>query len=67
MKHLLRRINTSWHFVRLIFRRGGDFEMAMVYVTLIIKGSKTIANVPETIRGQVADLLRELDCEHLAG
>jgi uncharacterized protein (UPF0297 family) len=40
--------------------------MVTVYATLIIKGYKTICQVPLTIREQVREQLRQLDCEHLA-
>jgi hypothetical protein len=40
--------------------------MVTVYATLIIKGYKTICQVPLTIREQVREQLRQLECEHLA-
>lgn len=49
----------------LIFRKD-EFEMAIIYATLIIKGKKTIGDVPEKIREQVKQVLRDLDCEDLA-
>lgn len=39
--------------------------MAMIYASLIVKGYKTYAEVPATLKDQVAQILRELDCEHL--
>jgi hypothetical protein len=36
-------------------------EMAVVYATLIIKGKKSIADVPERIRAQVMDVLDALE------
>ena len=35
--------------------------MAMVYATLIIKGKKTIDEVPATIRPQVIQILKDLE------
>lgn len=35
--------------------------MAVVYVTLIIKGKKTLDQVPELIRSQVEQLLTDLE------
>lgn len=35
--------------------------MAMVYATLIIKGKKTIDEVPEIIRPQVIQILKDLE------
>ena len=37
--------------------------MAMVYATLIIKGKKTIDDVPVIIRTKVIQILKELDVE----
>lgn len=41
--------------------------IAVVYATLIIKGKKTINDVPETIRSQVEEILIEMDLPELAG
>ena len=35
--------------------------MAMVYATLIIKGKKTIDDVPTVIRPQVIQILKDLE------
>lgn len=40
--------------------------MVVVYATLIIKGKKTIHDVPTTIRPQVKQMLIDLDCPELA-
>ena len=37
--------------------------MAMVYATLIIKGKKTIDEVPAVIRPQVIQILKDLDVD----
>lgn len=39
--------------------------MAVVYATLIIKGKKTFAQVPDRLKEQVKEVLIDLDCEHL--
>lgn len=39
--------------------------MAVIYATLIIKGRKTFAEVPERIKEQVRQVLIDLDCEYL--
>lgn len=39
--------------------------MAVIYATLIIKGVKTYAQVPDKIREQVKQVLIDLDCGHL--
>ena len=40
-------------------------EMAVVYATLIIKGKKTFAQVPDRLKEQVKEVLIDLDCEYL--
>lgn len=40
--------------------------MAVIYATLIIKGKKTYAEVPERIKEQVKEVLIDLDCGELA-
>jgi hypothetical protein len=37
--------------------------MAVVYATLIIKGKKTISQVPSIIRAQVEEILADLEVE----
>nr|WP_316626790.1 CD1375 family protein [uncultured Ruminococcus sp.] len=49
---------------RLLFGKE-VFQMAVVYATLIIKGKKTIGNVPARIREQVKQILIDLDCAEL--
>ena len=41
--------------------------MAVVYATLIIKGVKTIYDVPARIKDKVVQVLIDLDCGDLAG
>ena len=41
--------------------------MAVVYATLIIKGKKTIDQVPSLIRDQVKEILIDMDLPELAG
>lgn len=51
------------------FRRfwmKGCYNMAVVYATLIIKGKKNFADVPERIKEQVKEVLIDLDCGELA-
>ena len=40
--------------------------MAIIYATLIIKGKKTFAEVPVTIKEQVRQVLIDLDLGYLA-
>ena len=40
--------------------------MAVIYATLIVKGKKTFADVPEKIKDKVKEVLVALDCHELA-
>lgn len=51
--------------MRIMFRKDVN-EMAVVYATLIVKGKKTFAEVPERIKEQVKAVLIDLDCPELA-
>ena len=51
--------------VNILFGKG-DMTMAVVYATLIIKGKKTFAQVPDKIKDQVREILIDLDCPELA-
>ena len=39
--------------------------MAVIYATLIVKGKKTYAQVPDKIKPQVTQVLIDLECEDL--
>jgi hypothetical protein len=41
-------------------------DMAVVYATLIIKGKKTFAQVPDKLKEQVREILIDLECPELA-
>ena len=51
--------------IKILFRKDVA-EMAVVYATLIIKGKKTFADVPDKLKDQVKEVLIDLDCGHLA-
>lgn len=40
-------------------------NMAVIYATLIVKGKKTYAQVPDKIKPQVKQILIDLECEEL--
>lgn len=50
----------------LFFMRKDVDMMAIIYATLIVKGKKTFAEVPERIKEQVRQVLIDLECEELA-
>jgi len=54
-----------WLIIKILFRKAVN-EMAVVYATLIIKGKKTFADVPDKLKDQVKEVLIDLDCGHLA-
>lgn len=51
--------------IKILFRKDVE-SMAVIYATLIIKGKKTFADVPEKIRDKVKEVLIDLDCPELA-
>lgn len=51
--------------IAIFFRKEVE-QMAVVYATLIVKGLKTYAQVPEKIKEQVKEVLVALDCPELA-
>lgn len=51
-------INNKW--------RKEKKDMAVIYATLIIKGTRTIGSVPKTIREQVKQILVDLELPELA-
>lgn len=51
--------------IKILFRKDVK-EMAVIYATLIVKGKKSFADVPEKIREQVKEILIDLDCPELA-
>ena len=46
--------------------KGGGFDMAVVYATLIIRGARTFEQVPPTLKDQVKQVLVDLEMGHLA-
>lgn len=51
--------------IKILF--GKDVNtMAVIYTTLIIKGKKTFADVPDKIKDKVKEVLIDLDCPELA-
>lgn len=50
----------------LILGKEGD-TMAVIYATLIVKGKKTFAQVPDKLKNQVRQILIDLECEDLIG
>ena len=51
--------------IKILFRKDVE-SMAVIYATLIIKGKKTFADVPEKIKDKVKEVLTDLDCPELS-
>lgn len=51
--------------IKILFRKDVYF-MSVIYATLIIKGIKTFADVPDKIKDKVREVLVALDCPELA-
>ena len=47
------------------FLKQEENVMAMVYVSLIVKGKKTFAQVPDKLKDEVREILIDIDCEYL--
>ncbi len=50
-------------FILKILLRKEAKVMAVVYATLIIKGKKTLAQVPAIIKPQVIEILKDLEVD----
>ena len=57
---------TYFFLLSILFRKDVK-NMAVVYATLIIKGVKTIDDVPARIKDKVVQILIDLDCSDLTG
>ena len=57
------RISLLYHILSL--RKGGEV-MAVIYATLIVMEVKTFAQVPNTLKAQVKQVLEDLEMGHLA-
>ena len=55
-----------FQFIIKILCRKDVQTMAVIYATLIVKGKKTFADVPEKIKNKVKEVLVALDCPGLA-
>ena len=53
-------LNIRLWLISILLRREAQ-EMAVVYATLIIKGKKTLEQVPAMLREQVAEMLADLE------
>ena len=49
-------------FLKILLRKEKGI-MAVIYATLIVKGKKTLDQVPALIRKQVEEILKDLEVE----
>lgn len=49
----------------ILFGKGGEIMMAMLWAQQIMLGKKTYAQVPAKLKDQVRELLIDSGCEHL--
>ena len=70
LKRFVRQLRSCWMKILniiLLWMLGKVVEeVAVVYATLIIKGRKTFADVPDTLKAQVRQILIDLDVPELA-
>lgn len=52
-------------FILYLMLRKDVNEMAVIYATLIVKGKKNYAEVPDRIKAQVKEVLIDLECADL--
>lgn len=53
-----------WRFWLWLHRKD-VFDMAVIYVALIVKGKRTYASVPAVLKEQVKEMLIDLELEDL--
>lgn len=66
LKSCAKLLRRCWINLLLILLGKGVEDMAVVYATLIIKGKKTFAQVPDKLKEQVKEILIDLECPELA-
>lgn len=54
------------NFILKLFFRKGVSIMAVIYATLIVKGKKSINDVPAIIKDKVKEILIDLEVPELA-
>lgn len=65
LKDFVKKLKSCWIDLLLILIGKVVEDMAVVYATLIIKGKKTFAQVPDTLKEQVRQILIDLECPEL--
>lgn len=63
MKNLF--IKFFFLFIKNKSQNGGEYDMAMCYVTCIVAGTRTFKQVPKFLKAKVKELLISMDLEEL--
>lgn len=65
--------SASWTVIQMLLNillffmgKEGKMTMAVIYATLIVKGKKTFAQVPDLLKPQVKQILIDLELPELA-
>lgn len=65
--------SASWTVIQMLLNillffmgKEGKMTMAVIYATLIVKGKKTFAQVPDLLKPQVKQILIDLEVPELA-
>lgn len=65
--------SASWTVIQMVLnillffmRKEAKMTMAVIYATLIVKGKKTFAQVPDLLKPQVKQILIDLELPELA-
>ena len=66
LPNFVMKLKSCWIDLLLILLGKVVKDMAVVYATLIIKGKKTFAQVPDKLKEQVREILIDLECPELA-
>lgn len=66
LPNFVTKLKSCWIDLLLILLGKVVKDMAIVYATLIIKGKKTFAQVPDKLKEQVREILIDLECPELA-
>lgn len=64
MKNLIDRIRFFFYCIKVSLE-GGEFDMAMCYVTCIVAGVRTYKQVPNFLKAKVKELLIAMDLGEL--
>lgn len=64
MKNLINSIKFFFYCIK-IYLEGGVEDMAMCYVTCIVAGVRTYAQVPKFLKAKVKELLISMELEEL--